>query len=119
MINFFKRLYKAPVKIFNPEIKLSILHIIHTNKHKYVLYTVDSEKVLLIEQDGLEILRDEVRDETVCLMGGTCFDSVVGSCLYELRRYINKQNEVIIDDYMMTESDIRKEKIKEIFNDIS
>lgn len=119
MINFFKRLYNTPIKVINSDKKIDILHIIHTNKHKYVLYTVDSEKVLSIEQDGLEILQNEVNDETCELMGGTCFETVVGRCLYNLRKYIEKQKEVIITDRIMDKSEIRKEKIKEIFNDIS
>jgi hypothetical protein len=80
---------------------------------------VDSDKVLLLEQDGLEILHSDVSDETTELMGGTCFDTVVGRCLYKLRKYIEKQGEFIIKDYMMTEQEVRKAKIKEIFNDIS
>jgi hypothetical protein len=119
MINLLKKLYKLPYRInTSSEKKLNILHIIQSNKHKYVLYNVESDKVLLFEQDGIEILKKEVSDETVCLMGGSCFDTVVRNCLYQLRRYIEKQNETVITDYMVTVSDIRKEKIKEIFNDI-
>ena len=83
--------------------KLKIFHTIITDKATYIMYNIeqdeDSHVSLSIERNGIRILENEIKDESFELWVSQ-YETFVRGCIRELRYYIKKNNEIIIEDYI-------------------
>jgi hypothetical protein len=85
--------------------KLKLLHHIQTDKANYFIYNIKclegTNVSVWIERDGVNILQEEVFEESWGTMGGDSFSSFVISCLNVLRDHIKHNGEFIIKDEMI------------------
>ena len=108
------RKFKKKLKdkgIIKPKL-LKKFHIIKTDKALYVVYNCEEYPNVYIERNGKSILKDDIKDESLELMGGKSFSNFVGYCVWTTLCFIKKNDENVI--YNLRPEDIRYKRIIKI-----
>lgn len=91
---------------YNKIKKISLLHFIKTTKNEYCIYNTEpNEKgyncsvLITTIKENKPLLYKEIMEEySSSCYGGMSFTNYVNHCLYELRIYLIKNKEFIIED---------------------